>query len=431
MVWKMPLFLFGTQMSIKWILLFVLIPFISSYNDSELELRTMRLMKQSPLIDGHNDFALQIRRLYQNKLSRINLRILNSTRTNIKKLKDGYVGAQFWSAYVLCSSQDKDAVRLALEQIDVIKRMCNEYDELELVTSSEGIVNTSKLACLIGVEGGHAIDSSLGTLRMFYDLGVRYMGLTHTCNTPWAETSSYGVHSSYQDTKSLTDFGKEVVKEMNRIGMIIDLSHTSFNTSREVLNISKAPVIFSHSAAFALCNINRNIPDDILKGIKKNKGLVMVNFHTQFVACQKTANISDVADHFDYISSIAGFQSVGIGGDYDGVNGFPRGLEDPSKYPSLIQELLRRGWKDNELEGVLRANFLRVFREVEKVRDEQIYMKPSEEEISADELNYSCRLDLRSFEPKNLQKSGGQEKGRSMIDLILSIWIIFFANMFV
>ncbi|KAE8607964.1 hypothetical protein XENTR_v10011342 [Xenopus tropicalis] len=372
MVWKMPLFLFGTQMSIKWILLFVLIPFISSYNDSELELRTMRLMKQSPLIDGHNDFALQIRRLYQNKLSRINLRILNSTRTNIKKLKDGYVGAQFWSAYVLCSSQDKDAVRLALEQIDVIKRMCNEYDELELVTSSEGIVNTSKLACLIGVEGGHAIDSSLGTLRMFYDLGVRYMGLTHTCNTPWAETSSYGVHSSYQDTKSLTDFGK-----------------------------------------------------------KKNKGLVMVNFHTQFVACQKTANISDVADHFDYISSIAGFQSVGIGGDYDGVNGFPRGLEDPSKYPSLIQELLRRGWKDNELEGVLRANFLRVFREVEKVRDEQIYMKPSEEEISADELNYSCRLDLRSFEPKNLQKSGGQEKGRSMIDLILSIWIIFFANMFV
>ncbi|OCT84269.1 hypothetical protein XELAEV_18022420mg [Xenopus laevis] len=151
----------------------------------------------------------------------------------------------------------------------------------------------------------------------------------------------------------------------------------------------------------------------------------MVNFHTEFVACQKTANISTVADHFDYISRVAGFQSVGIGGDYDGVNGYPSGLEDPSKYPSLIQELLRRGWKEKELEGVLRGNFLRVFREVEKVRDEQIYLNPSEEEISDDELNYSCRLDLRSFEPKNLQKSGGQEKGRSMLDLILNVSIIF------
>ncbi|XP_040264925.1 dipeptidase 2-like isoform X2 [Bufo bufo] len=369
--------------------------------------KTQNLMKSHPLIDGHNDLALQLRRLYRNKLSKINLETINTTRTNLHKLKTGHVGAQFWSAYVLCGAQDKDAVRLALEQIDVIKRMCNEYEELEFVTSSQGIKNTEKIACLIGLEGGHIIDSSLAALRMFYDLGARYMTLTHTCNTPWAQTSGGGPHKVYQGTKGLTEFGKEVVKEMNRIGMIIDLSHTSFDTSREVLAISQAPVIFSHSAAYALCGIERNVPNDILIKIKENNGMVMVNFHTAFIACGKTANISTLADHFHYIKTIIGAEYIGFGGDYDGVTGFPEGLEDVSKYPLLVEELLRRGWQDSEIKAILRENFLRVFGKVEQVRDEMLNVRPSEAEISEDKLNYSCRLDLRKIQ--SINASGIQE----------------------
>ncbi|XP_053305547.1 dipeptidase 2-like isoform X2 [Spea bombifrons] len=400
----------GLSHFITWI--FCILPFISSFNDGHIKEQAVNLMKKFPLIDGHNDLALQLRKMYNNRLSKINLRTLNSTRTNLEKLKAGRVGAQFWSAYVLCNAQDKDAVRLTLEQIDVIKRMCKEYEELELVTSSSGISDSTKIACLIGLEGGHSIDSSLGTLRMFYDLGVRYMTLTHTCNTPWAETSATGIHSFYQRGTSLTEFGKEVIKEMNRIGMIIDLSHTSFNTSRAVLEITKAPVIFSHSAAFALCPRTRNVPDDILLSIRKNQGLVMVNFYTELIACGKSANISTVADHFDQIKMIAGAEYIGIGGDYDGVNGFPIGLEDASKYPSLIEELLRRGWSEEELGGVLRNNFLRVFSQVERVRDEQMSLKPNEEEVPADEVNYACRLDLRALARNTFLNSNAQESGR-------------------
>ncbi|XP_063294317.1 dipeptidase 2-like [Pelobates fuscus] len=411
---------------ISWKIFYVLIPFVSSVSDDQLMEQAVGIMKKFPLIDGHNDLALQLRKLYNNRLSGINLRTLNSTRTNIQKLKMGHVGAQFWSAYVLCSAQDKDAVRLALEQIDVIKRMCKEYDELELVSSSQGISNSTKIACLIGLEGGHVIDNSLGTLRMFYDLGVRYMTLTHTCNTPWAETSSKGIHPLYENReKSLTDFGKEVVKEMNRIGMIIDLSHTSFNTSQAVLEITKAPIIFSHSAAFALCKIHRNVPDDILISLKKNQGLIMINFHTAFVACDKSANISNLADHFDYIKGIAGPESIGIGGDYDGVNGFPVGLEDVSKYPSLIKELKSRGWTEEELGGILRENFLRVFSAVERIRDEQTSQKPSENEIPATELNYNCRLDLRNVKLKHSTISKAQERIQNPLMFIITAWIIF------
>ncbi|XP_071973876.1 dipeptidase 2-like [Engystomops pustulosus] len=402
---------------------------IISCSIDDLSLRAKKLMESTPLIDGHNDLALQLRRIYKNRISEINLRTINSTRTNLQKLKTGHVGAQFWSAYVLCSAQDKDAVRLALEQIDVIKRMCKEYEELEFVTSSQGIENTKKIACLIGLEGGHIIDSSLGTLRMFYELGARYMTLTHTCNTPWAETAGGGPHNFYQGRKSLSEFGTEVVKEMNRLGMIIDLSHTSSNTSREVLAISKAPVIFSHSAVFALCGIKRNVPDDILLDIKKNGGLVMVNFHTEFISCSKYANISTLADHFDYIKKVAGPESIGIGADYDGVTGFPEGLEDVSKYPQLIQELLIRGWQDEEIKGVLRKNFLRVFKKVEKVRDDLVTLRPSEVEIPEGELNYSCRLDLRKFQQQSKKASGVQERSMPAFTLITYVMsCIYFRN---
>uniref|UniRef100_A0A8D2NRI4 Dipeptidase n=1 Tax=Zosterops lateralis melanops TaxID=1220523 RepID=A0A8D2NRI4_ZOSLA len=287
---------------------------------------------------SHNDFVLQLRILYQNRLSRVNLRELNRTHTNLVKLQAGYVGAQFWSVYVLCSAQNKDAVRLTLEQIDVVKRMCNSYEELELVMTSQDKLPCFKdrrIACLIGIEGGHSIDSSLATLRMYYDLGVRYMTLTHSCNTPCVI--------------GLTAFGQE----MNRLGMLIDLSHTSYSTAKAALNISKAPVIFSHSSAFSVCNHSRNVPDDILQQLVSDTVLGFV-----FVV-----NISTLADHFDHIKEIAGSESIGIGGDYDGVERFPEGLQDVSKYPSLIEELLRRGWNETELKGVLRENFLRVFRE--------------------------------------------------------------------
>ncbi|XP_051884677.1 dipeptidase 2 isoform X1 [Pristis pectinata] len=365
------------------------------------------IMRTAPLIDGHNDLALQLRRYFNNNLTAVDLNTLTKTRTNLNKLKEGNVGAQLWSAYVLCSSQNKDAVRLTMEQIDVIKRMCRKYPEFEFVTSSKALNNTEKIACLISIEGGHSIDSSLAALRMFYELGVRSMSLTHNCHTPWAKSAVISRSNIYDINTSLTQFGQEVVFEMNRLGMIIDLSHTATDTAEVVLRISKAPVIFSHSSAYAICKHPRNVPDKLLHLIREKEGLVMVNFYPGFVACQEWANISQVADHFDHIKKIAGYESVGIGGDYEGASGFPQGLEDVSKYPALIEELLKRNWLEKELKAVLRNNFLRVFRRVEEVKEDLKNLPPSEKDIPYQEVKNPCRLNLKNPFPSN---NGSQSK---------------------
>ncbi|XP_040266553.1 dipeptidase 1 [Bufo bufo] len=354
----------------------------------------LRIMEKTPVIDGHNDLPWQLLAKFNNQLSKVDLHILNDTHTNIPKLREGKVGAQFWAAYVPCDTQGKDAVKRTLEQIDVVNRMCEEYPEAFLcVNSAAGIeeaFRAKKVASLIGVEGGHSIDSSLGVLRTFYNLGMRYMTLTHSCNVPWVDNWLVDTGSDPAKSNGLSEFGKTVIFEMNRLGIMVDLAHVSVKTMKDALEASQAPVIFSHSSAFKLCEHARNVPDDVLEIVKAKRGLVMVNFYNNYVTCSNKANLSDVADHFDYIKRIAGIESVGIGGDYDGVPRVPEGLEDVSKYPDLVAELLRRGWTVDELEKALANNLLRVFREVEQTSIRLKSEKPKDEAIAYKEIQSDC-----------------------------------------
>uniref|UniRef100_A0A673UND4 Dipeptidase n=2 Tax=Suricata suricatta TaxID=37032 RepID=A0A673UND4_SURSU len=285
-----------------------------------------RIMRGTPVIDGHNDLPWKLLNMFNNQLQdeKANLTSLADTHTNIPKLRAGFVGGQFWSAYTPCDTQNKDAVRRTLEQIDVIHRMCQMYPEAFVcVTDSTGIRQAfweGRVASLVGVEGGHSIDSSLGVLRTLYHLGMRYLTLTHSCNTPWADNWLVDTGEDKAESQGLSSFGQSVVKEMNRLGVIIDLAHVSVATMKATLRLSKAPVLFSHSSAYSLCHHRRNVPDDVLQLVNQTRSLVMVNFYNDYVSCKKEATLSQVADHLDHIKKVAGAGAVGFGGDFDGVS---------------------------------------------------------------------------------------------------------------
>lgn len=358
-----------------------------------------RLLKNVPLIDGHNDLPWNLRKFLHNKLLNLNLSDVNEiepwslskwSHTDIKRLRQGLLGAQFWSAYVPCKSQHLDSVQITLEQIDVIQRLLElNANHFQLVRNSKELLNVhknGKIASLIGVEGGHSLGNSLAVLRTFYNLGARYLTITHNCDTQWAR----GSRTAY-DRDGLTSFGRNVIKEMNRLGMIIDLSHTSANTARDALNISQAPVIFSHSSAYSLCNSTRNVPDDILKLVAHNGGVVMVNFYTYLVTCNDTATIDDVIKHINHIRAVAGIEHVGIGAGYDGINMTPSGLEDVSRYPHLFAELMSDpSWSEGDLALLAGENVLRVFGKVESIRDQWKLADVLPIEDSIPPLDTSC-----------------------------------------
>ncbi|KAI8821451.1 membrane dipeptidase GliJ [Fimicolochytrium jonesii] len=304
-------------------------------------------------------------------------------------MKVGRVGAQFWSGFVPCNAdytKRTDDVRYTLEQIDLIHRIVNAYPQhLEFARTSHDIRRIHKhkrIASLIGLEGGHQIDGSLGALRLFYDLGVRYMTLTHVCHTAWADScTGEPIHNG------LTAYGEKVILEMNRLGLMVDLSHVSHDTMRDTLRITKAPIIFSHSSAYALCRIPRNVPDEILEQLRENDGIIMVNFYPRFVSCAAESTLEAVADHISHIAKIAGPTHIGLGSDFDGIDVVPKGLEDVTKYPALIAELLRRGFSDEEVSGIAGLNLLRVMEKVERVAYELKHLRPIEENLH---VNKTC-----------------------------------------
>ena len=329
--------------------------------------RIERILSQVPLIDGHNDLPGRIRgiKTSDGDVGLYDLRQTTTGDTDLPRLREGMVGAQFWSVHV--DVDDPAPAKQQLEQIDIAHRIFEAYpDELEFAGSSSDIqrvFGAGRIASLLGIEGGHVIENSLGALRAFYRAGVRYMGLTHFSNTDWADSGTDDVVND-----GLSPFGEEVVREMNRMGMLVDLAHTSPATMSDALNVAEAPVIFSHAGVMALADHPRNVPDSILRRLRENGGVLMQVFYPPYISVEDSvATISDVADHIEHIRDVAGIDHVGIGSDFDGIPTYVQGLEDVSTFPALFMELARRGWSDEELEKLAGENLLRVMRQTEAV----------------------------------------------------------------
>lgn len=350
--------------------------------------RAQQVLRESPLIDGHNDlpWAIRTNAAAPHDVEAYDLRTRTPGHTDLERLKAGQLGGQFWSVYV---PGDTTTARLGfakvqLEQIDIARRVIAKYpDVLEAATTAAGFRTAfarGRIGSVIGMEGGHVLENSLGALRAFYDLGARYLTLTHNQTLDWADANTGApVHGG------LTEFGREVVREMNRLGMLVDLSHVSPGTMSDALDVTEAPVIFSHSNARALADHARNVPDSILARLPRNGGVVMVTFVPGFVsqrvidfsrvpaaqrpagATAPRATLSQVADHIDHIRKVAGVNHVGIGGDFDGIEEVVQGLEDVSSYPRLFAELARRGWSDDDLKKLAGGNVLRAFEDAERV----------------------------------------------------------------
>jgi membrane dipeptidase len=372
-------------MRIKLAALAGIVMLVGAVDAQDLVARARALHKQSPLIDGHNDYPWALRGLDPGRdFSKAEIsQPVPALMTDIPRLRQGGMGAQFWSVYVPSTMLGKEAVRATLEQIDIVHRMTKRWPgAFEMVHTAAGIERAFKagrIGSLIGMEGGHSIDNSLATLRMMHTLGAQYMTLTHSANLAWADASPGPAVLG-----GLSKFGEEVVREMNRLGMLVDLSHVSPDTMEDAIRVSEAPVIFSHSSAKALCNHHRNVPDHVLQMVAKNGGVVMVTFVPGFISqavadfdarpeaerkgmTAPRATLSQVADHIDHIRKVAGIDHIGLGGDFDGISQVVEGLEDVSKYPDLTAELLKRGYKDDDIRKILGLNVLRVMRQAEKV----------------------------------------------------------------
>ncbi len=386
-------------------------------------------LKNAPVVDGHNDVPEQIRARFDNDLSRFDFRDTTKTgttdhiamHTDLTRLKKGMVGGQFWSVWVPASLPEAEAVREVTEQIDTVHRLVVAYpNDLRLALTAADIETAfreKKIASLIGMEGGYSIGSSVAVLRQMYRAGARYMTLTHSKTTNWADS---GTDAPKFD--GLSRFGMEIVKEMNRIGMLVDLSHVSEATMQDTLDIAKAPVIFSHSGARAIDGHGRNVPDTVLKRLPQNGGVVMVVLLPDYVSekvrqwsasrageearlqklypydkalvsaglarwdkanAKPFATIQEVADHIDHIRAVAGIDHIGLGGDYDGMDSAPAGMEDVSGYPALFIELAKRGYSQSDLEKIASQNIIRALKGAETAATLMAKMPPSEARIEA------------------------------------------------
>jgi membrane dipeptidase len=365
-----------------------------------------QLLAHTILIDGHNDLPWEIRvnKDHPRDVAAYDLRVRAPGHTDLARLAEGKVGAQFWSIYVPGEVADSGYARIQLEEFDIARRMIARYpDRLVLALTADDIVRAKskgRIASLLGMEGGHVIENSLGALRSYYDLGARYLTLTHNVTLDWADAAQ-----DEQRHGGLTPFGREVIREMNRLGMLVDLAHVSPAVMSQVLDLSAAPVIFSHSSARALTNHLRNVPDSILARLPENGGVDMVTFVESFVSEEvrlasvaedsafdlirsetpdsaerrvrmrayreahpmPRATLAQVADHIEHVRDVAGIDHVGIGSDFDGIERGPVGLEDVSKFPDLFAELIRRGWSDADLKKLAGENILRALRRAEQV----------------------------------------------------------------